>query len=504
MGQSILAANRNISAENQSSENSKSDTSRLWLAIMAKGSALISNIWRLRFAFSPGNSESLDINAIAARLNVEKRAEFDGRNDQPPPAEEGLSGTQREIVVYFRELQRKAQHRVIDLAEKLRRLGEDIDLSGVGGSLRDIPSRCENNVLRLIAESHSQLNLLAEQEVQQQQFDAALIDKDPQNQGADRPISPIFQGIFLAALISIGALAIAKSSITEFGTTGFMPPSWAIAIALIVVLGSSVIARIITSSVNHAERIGHSANWLGSGLGVVLIVVMAFLAAYYISVVAIDPTASVRSVVDSFLADPIAIVSNFTAWKSFGIVAAAGLMAFLLNYRQDASHPSHGGRQSHIYRTRKKRDRLTKRLRMQINTIIDEADAEVTELPKRLKMQISQYSSLVEESKRIPASLGDYDVFLEDSCSILLDRYRAANINARKSEVPMSFSEHVCFRPELEPNFSVFDKEQGRLDQFRNGVAEIEKDAVEVRQKLRELNSRAIGTLEEFVPDHAD
>ncbi len=504
MDQSILAPNKNISGGNQSSENSKSDISRLWLAIMAKGSTLISNIWRFRYAFSSGNSESLDIDAIAARLNVENRAEFDGKNDQPPPAEEGLSGTQREIVVYFRELQRKAQHRVIDLAEKLRRLGEDIDLSGVGGSLRDIPSRCENNVLRLIAESHSQLTLLAEQEVQQQQFHAALIDKNPQNQGAGRPISHILQWVFLAALISIGALAIAKTSITEFGTTGFMPPSWAIAIALIVVLGSSFIARILTSSVNLAERIGRSANWLGSGLGVVLIVVMAFFAAYYIAVVAIDPTASVRSVVDSFLADPIAIVTNFTAWKSFGIVAAAGLMAFLLSYRQDASHPGHGGGQSLIYRTRKKRDRLTKRLRMQINAIIDGADAEVTELPKRLKMQISQYSKLVEESKRIPASLGDYDVVLEDGCSILLDRYRATNINARNSEVPMSFSEHVCFRPEREPNFSVFDKEQGRLEQFRNGIAEIEKDAVEVRRKLRDLNSRAIGTLEEFVPDHAD
>ena len=504
MGQSILAPNRSISAENQSSENSKSDTSRLWSAIMAKGSTLISKIWRFRYAFSSGNSESLDIDEIAARLNVENRAKLDGRNDQPPSADEGLSGTQREIVVYFRELQRKAQHRVIDLAEKLGRLGEDIDLSGVGGSLRDIPSRCENKVLRLIAESHSQLNVLAEQEAQQQQFDAALADKNSQNPDADRPISPIFQWIFLAALISIGSLAIAKTSITEFGTTGFMPPSWASTIALIVVLGSSVIARILTSSVNLAERNGRSANWLGSGLGVVLIAVMAFLAAYYISVVAIDPTASVRSVVDSFLADPIAIVANFTAWKSFGIVAAAGLMAFLLNYRQDASRPGHGGRQNLIYRTRKKRDRLTKRLRMQINAIIDKADAEVTELPKRLKIQISQYSRLVEEAKRIPASLSDYDVVLEDGCSILLDRYRAANINARKSEVPMSFSEHVCFRPKLEPNFSVFDKEQGRLEQFRIGAAEIEKDAVDVRQKLRELNSRAIGTLEEFVPDHAD
>ena len=110
----------------------------------------------------------------------------------------------------------------------------------------------------------------------------------------------------------------------------------------------------------------------------------------------------------------------------------------------------------------------------------------------------------MDESKRIPTSLGDYDIALEDSCSILLDRYRATNMNARESEAPMSFLEHICFRPELEPDFSVFDKELVLLEKFRKGIVEIEKDAAEVRQKLRDLNSRAISSLGEFAPNNPD
>ena len=152
---------------------------------------------------------------------------------------------------------------------------------------------------------------------------------------------------------------------------------------------------------------------------------------------------------------------------------------------------------SAIYRIRKQRDRLTKRLRMEINGIIDEADFETTELPKRLKAKIRKYSRLVDEAKRIPERLSDYDVALEDGCNILLDRYRAANTNARKSEAPLSFSEHICFRPEHEGNVSMIDDEEGRLQELQQGIVELESEAAQVRQKLRDLNSRAISALED-------
>ena len=494
MAQSIASSQGIVSPRKQPRGNWKSIIAGLWSAMAVKRSIFTSTNREFEYPSASDISATLNIEKISTRLAIESRAKLDGRIDRPPSTEEGVSGTQREIVVYFKNLQRGAQHQIADLAEEFRDLCEEIDVLGVNGSVRDIPSRCENEVLRLIAESQSQLNYLGERERKQQQHDEAVHDKSKPNQVAERPISPVFHWVFVAFLIGMAAFAIAKISVSGFGNANFVPPYWAISISLIVVLISSVIARAVSRLIN---SVGRSMGWLGGAIGIALIAVMASLAAYYIAAVSTNPGVAVRSVVDSILANPIAIVIDVADWTGFGVVISAGLLAFLVSYRPDSSHPGHSAIQSAIYRIRKQRDRLTKRLRMEINTIIDDADVEATESPKRLKTQIRQYSRLVDESKRIPESLSDYDVVLEDSCNILLDRYRAANTNARKTDVPMSFSEHICFRTEHESNVSMFENEKGRLEELQQGIIDLEGEAAEVRQKLRDLNSRAISALED-------
>jgi len=484
MEQSIATSQGNVRPGKQALRNLTAIFTRLW-----SGFAPI--IPNSRHPSSTDVPANLDIERISARLAIESRAESDGRNGQPPSTEEGISGTQTEIVVHFKNLQRSAQHQITGFAKRLREFGEEIDLLGVNGSLRDIPSRCENEVLRLIAESQSELNYLEERETKQQKHYEALHDKSNQGQVADRPLSPVFHMVFVAFLIGVGAFAIAKYSVPGFVATGLVPPSWAILIVTIVALVSTAIARAVSHT---ASRAGRLTGWLGS---IALIGMMAFLAAHYIAAVTANPGVTVRNVVDSILANPIAIVTDVADWKVFVIVITAGLLASLVGYRPDSTYGGYGDAQGAIYSTRKKRDRLTKRLRMQINALIDEADVEATDLPKRLKSKISQYSRLVDESKRIPASMSDYDVALEDGCNILLDRYRAANTNARHTEIPMSFSEHICFRPEHDPNVSIFENEEGRLEDLQQGIVELEGEAAQVRQKLRDLNSRAINALED-------
>jgi hypothetical protein len=504
MEQSIATSQGNNSARKRSGRYRKSVLAGLWSAMTAgifkfTGNVFTGNVWHVRSPFASDISETLDIDKIYARLNIKDRAESDGRNDQPSSTEERVSGTQKEIVVYFSELRRRAQRRIPDLAEKLRGLGEEIDLPAAGSRLRDTPSRCENKVLRLIAESKSQLNALGEREAQQQEHYAASLENSEPNEVAEQPISPTFYWAIVAVIIGAGAFAIAKLSVSGFGNADLIPPSWAISISisLIVVLASSVIARAVSRIANHVGQLRQLTSWLGSGLGIALIVIMALFAAHYIATVAANPGVAMRGVVDSILANPIAIVADVADWKGFAIVVSAGLVAFLVSYAPNSLQTGHGAIQSAIYRTREKRERLTKRLRKQIYTIIDAGDAGVTKLLKRLKAQISQYSRLVDESKRIPASLSDYDVVLEDGCNILLGRYRAANINARKSKVPMSFSEQVCFTPQFEPDFPVFSEKADRLKQLHQGIVELESEAAQVRQKLRDLNSRAISALED-------
>ncbi len=61
----------------------------------------------------------------------------------------------------------------------------------------------------------------------------------------------------------------------------------------------------------------------------------------------------------------------------------------------------------------------------------------------------------------------------------------------------MSFSEQVCFTPQFEPDFPVFSEKSDRLKQLHQGIVELESEAAQVRQKLRDLNSRAISALED-------
>ena len=494
MAQSIATSQGNVSSRNRPRGSWKTIIAGLWSAVSIRKLKFTPSTWEPENHSASDISGTLNIEKISARLAIEDRAKLDGKFDQPPSTEEGVAGTQREIVAYFKNLQRGAQHQITDLAEELRELGEEIDVSGVNGSVCDIPSRCENEVLRLIAESQSQLNYLGEQETQKQQHYEALHDKSKQDQVAERPMSPVFHWVFMAFLIGMGAFAIAKTSVSGFGSASFIPPSWTILISLMIVFASFVIARAVSHLIN---SVGRLTGWLGGALGIALIGAMASLAAYYIAAVSSNPGVAVRNVVDSILVKPIAVVTDVADWNGFGIVISAGLLAFLVSYRPASSHRGNGAMQSAIYRIRKQRDRLTKRLRMEINAIIDEADFEATELPKRLKVKVRKYSRLVDEAKRIPESLSDYDVALEDGCNILLDRYRAANTIARKSEAPLSFSEHICFRPEHEGNVSMIDDEEGRLQELQQGIVELESEAAQVRLKLRDLNSRAISALED-------
>jgi len=213
--------------------------------------------------------------------------------------------------------------------------------------------------------------------------------------------------------------------------------------------------------------------------------------------VATDPDIGVRAFIDSILVTPNAIGTDVATWAGFGIVMLVGLLAFLIGYKSDDSYPSYGAVQRAFYRARNEHELLTRRLRKRINAIVDEARAEVTRLPKRLKTQLKRYARLVDESIRFPESLRGYDVALEDACNILLDRYRAANRDARQTEIPISFSEHISFATEQETTSALFGNEERRLEELHRGVAELDGEIVQIRQGLKDLNWRAISVLED-------
>jgi hypothetical protein len=108
---------------------------------------------------SPPNADSL-----AVALDVEQRASLDGGNNLPSASEEVISGSQREIVDHHRRLHDKARRKVKKLSAKLLAEARRVDPSEVTDRLRDVPSKCQNQIDRVLADFDSKLKLLHAQE----------------------------------------------------------------------------------------------------------------------------------------------------------------------------------------------------------------------------------------------------------------------------------------------------------------------------------------------------
>ena len=496
MEQSIVTSQASVSPRELPSKNWKSVVVGIWSAITTVKLKMMSSAWFLRNPLGSDISSNLSVDRIAARLAVENRAQSDGKSERPLTTEEVVAGTQAEIVHYFKQMQRKAHYQVAQVTEKLRKNRKEIDLLEAVGDLRDIPSRCHNEVLRVTADFQSQLDFLQEREVQQRQHYEAFREENKLSRIAQDPGSPIIHYAFMAILIGMAAFALGSTSVSGGDGDSPVRGSWAVSISLLAVIAPYAIGAGIFRSINHVDALERTTGWLAGMITMAFIGGLAFFGAFYIAGMAADPYLTVRGVIDAILADPTAIGTDVSAWKGLGIVSLAGLLAFLLGYQSDDPYPGYGAVQKVYYRARQEREGRTKQLRKRINTIVDAAEVEIAEMTKRIKVQMKQFAALIDKSKRMQAQLGDFDAALEDGCNILLDRYRTTNESARKTEVPMSFAEHICFQSEEDLTSSMSQNADVRLEELNSGVAEFEAEVVQVRQKLRDLNSRTINDLD--------
>lgn len=493
--QRSIATTRTSEPESRFVQFGRSLASWFWSMPVAFGLrlwAVLTGIFGRRGSRIP---DSINIDRVSAQLGIAKRARSDARNEYPPSGEEAVSGTQREIVVHFKELQRRAQRRIDLLAAKLRRMQERIDLAGAESRLRDIPSRCENDVLRMLAELQSRGNPFSEdapvQPPRQQQ------DEEVESAEAGSSVPAIFQLGIMGVLVSAGTILIGRTSPFDPGAESPVPPLWIFLSLVAVVVLSWVTARAVTSSVSHYGSFWKLRKWLRIGTGIVFLGLASVFASHYLLALSANADASLSDVFRGMFVERTLPLLPFDDWRIVSIIAAAALLTFIVSYQPDAAAPAGvAPRNRRPRRTYKERDLLVRQIR-KVNAKIDRAEAKVTAELKRVKTAIARYARLVDESERLPAKLADYDLVLEDACNMLLDRYRAENNRVRTTAAPESFQEHVCFKPEYEASLANLADEGRRLEEFREANSALESQASEIRQKLRDLNSRAINNLEE-------
>ncbi len=454
-------------------------------------------IWSVQDRLSSDIAKPLNIERISAHLAVVKRAAEEGSRNLPPSGEEVPSGTQREIIVYFANLRRRAQQRVAETAEKSTRILEQIHISDSLTKIRDIPAGCENKILRYVADFEFPLNNALERERKQKQHYEAFREKNGLDRVAYYPGAAPFYYLIVPVLVAAVAYLLASMVKTYAGSNSGVSVVWIVSVSAAAVIVPFMFGDLLLRSINHVSELRRFIGRIGAIVAIATVFGMAFYADFHIAAVLADADVANRSVLDAMLVAPLDVVSSVADWRGFGLVALAGLLAMILGYRCDDPYPGYGAVQRSFYRARNARDEAFARLRKRINVLIDGAEAEIDSVAKAFKTKVRTYTRLVEKSAQDPSALRDYDVELEDACNIVLDRYRVANAAARQSDTPLSFSEHVCFNPAGDIDSGQRSNSSGHVAEFQAAIVELDNEANSARQKLRTLNLRMINSITE-------
>ena len=453
--------------------------------------------WRVESKLSADATRPLDIERLTTQLAVGKRAEEDGRQNMPPSDEEALSGTQREIIAHFSNLRRRARRQAASTAEKSLASLEKLQKSDHLATVRDIPAGCENKILRHVADVESQLNNAVEREQSQKQHYDAFRKENGLDRVAQYPRVSYRYHVVAAALIVATAMALSIIAGIFSGGNPGLSLVWIATVSVIAVAVPFIFGDSLLRWINHVGTFEAFLGWLGTMVVLMMIVGMASYTDSHVAAAHANPDTTSRDVIEAILVAPLDVVSRVSNWMGFGLVALTGLLAMLLGYRSDDPYPGYGAVQRSFYKARDTRDNAFARLRKKINALIDGSEAEIASIGKDFKSRVRTYTRLVEKSERDPSVLTEYDAELEDTCNIVLDRYRSANTAVRESAPPLSFTEHACFNPESEMDSRLHSDGRSHVAELQTATVELEKEAEVARQKLRDLNLRMINSITE-------
>lgn len=437
--------------------------------------------------------QPLDIEQIAERLNIAKRAQEDGCRNLPPPSEEVAAGAQREIIAYFTSLRRRARQRAAETVEEANRALERIHESDDLARLRDIPAGAESKVLRYLADAESRLLHCAERERNQKRHYESFRKENKLDRVANYPDFAYLYYMVVPLVIAAMAYVLARLLVPGAGGSGGFMLTWSVMVSAVAIIVPFILGMVSLRAINHVSSAREFGGWLGVIATVAAILAIAYYADFRIAAVQADPNASDRDVFGAMLAAPLDVAS----WTVFGVFGLIGLLAMFLGYRSDDIYPGYGAVQRSYYRARNEREKLSLRLRKRINALVDEAEAEVAGITRGYKAGVRDYTRMVRNATQIPSVLSDYDVDLEDTCNIVLDRYRAANIAARDSEAPLSFNEHICFNMDSQSPRGRQSDCGHDVEEVQNSAIELENEAKLALQNLRALNLRMINSVAE-------
>lgn len=483
----------------QSIATSEQNSSPAAVVVSAIGTSMSRAAHWLRSAFANVRARldtrivtEVDIEKVVADLDVEERGRTDGVANRPPPSEESVAGMQREIIAHFRFLQRRSRRKAAASMEKLLESGNAIDISQAISAIREIPARCEADIERVTAKIQAELDRSIRSRGQHRETrsaEYAAID----NATAARKSALTYA---LAAILLIFGSATLVSSLAQGSVA--LPETWATGLLAFSVLLPFVMTREILQIADPDQRWQRIMATLGIGVSIVFIGVLAALAAVYVSAFGSGASPNLWDVLNVLAASTQRPDIAAAGWFGTTTVGVAGLLAVALARRsvdwrahrrttgplQPDSAP--GSLQSFVIKLQRQSMRL-----------IDQAESRIDALDGRVRKQVRQYCRNIEERRSMPGDLSNYDNVLEEACNIVLDRYRAANRDARSLDDPPSFNTHAQISQDDSDCSAALEVAASLRDRLAKTMEDLDRETMKARQRLRDLNHQVLSTTSE-------
>jgi hypothetical protein len=301
----------------------------------------------------------------------------------------------------------------------------------------------------------------------------------------------------MLAAAGLASLALGSDILWGGGAGALLKTEPAIMVGVIAVMLPFLIAVGVSKPVSAKLNHDRPAFRLAMLLTTALLGLVAFSCAHLVIVFAnssVTSEADIFTAINAMTSDPGAIMGDVNAFRGFGIVMGMGLIGFWLGNLSINTVAQSDSRASH-FDARRVREKLTRQVRKQVNAIVDAAENDVDKSEKRVQKQFKKLSRLVEQGRDTQAIYDDFVARLEESCNLLLERYREANAAARTTNIPPSFSEQICFRLEGASRKSFFEDGIERHRQTDNEMMSFSETVAKARSDLRKLNRDVLHSL---------
>lgn len=421
----------------------------------------------------------IDTNAIADKLDLERRGRARGADEQPPSTATQLDDVEHEVRAI---IQSEVKH-AVDLHANRWAAWTDflrsLDLYAKPAEIQLAAVNAEAQFKTAVLRGTNEVELVERQALEHQAALEAFRQRHRLERPAAYPDSRILQigiALVLMAVESVLNLVFFAEG-SEFGLIGGLLE--ALALSALNVLPALLVGHLFLREMFHRNPVRKFLGFCCTGAWAAVVVALNLLAAHYRDALA-GPTPE--------QADAIA-VAMLTAWplpppeSTMSIMLLAlGLFfawfALLDGFWMDDRYPGYGG--------------IARRHERAVADLVDASDGFITRLEdERLEVREAleaflgflgrapgELARILAGRRRLNQELEQHLSYLDAQAMLLVQRYREANRQARSTPPPNHFQRPLALeRPILEPADGDIDSE--RIEEQITEVRELVEGAID-------------------------